>query len=89
VIVGDAKEVIPRLRGKFDLVFLDAEKTDYLEYLRLVEQKLHRGSTIVADNAGKYANQMKDYLSHVRSSGDYRSRFVAVGEDGLEISVKL
>jgi hypothetical protein len=32
---------------------------------------------------------MKDYLSYVRSSGEYRSRFVTVGEDGLEISVKL
>jgi predicted O-methyltransferase YrrM len=89
VIVGDAKEVIPRLGGKFDLVFVDAEKTEYLEYLRLVEGKLLKGTTIVADNAGEYANQMKDYLSHVRSSGEYRSRFMAVGEDGLEISVKL
>jgi predicted O-methyltransferase YrrM len=89
VIVGDAKEVIPRLRGKFDLVFVDAEKSEYVEYLRLVEGKLHKGTTIVADNAGIYAKQMKDYLSQVRSSGEYRSRFVAVGEDGLEISVKL
>jgi predicted O-methyltransferase YrrM len=89
VIVGDAREVIPRLRGELDLVFVDAEKTEYLEYLQLVEDKLHKGTRIVADNAGRYANQMKDYLSHVRSSGEYRSRFVAVGEDGLEISVKL
>lgn len=89
VIVGDAKEVIPKLAGKFDLVFVDAKKSEYLEYLRLVEAKLHKGSTIVADNAGKYANQMKDYLGYVRSSGKYRSRFVAVGQDGLEISVKL
>jgi predicted O-methyltransferase YrrM len=89
VIVGDAKEVIPRLRGKFDLVFVDAEKTEYLEYLRLAEGKLHKGATIIADNAGIYANQMKNYLSHIRSSEKYRSRFVAVGEDGLEISVKL
>jgi len=89
VIVGDAKEVIPKLAGKFDLVFVDAKKSEYLEYLRLVEAKLHKGSTIVADNAGIYANQMKDYLGYVRSSRKYRSRFVAVGQDGLEISVKL
>jgi predicted O-methyltransferase YrrM len=89
VIVGDAKEVIPKLRGKFDLVFVDAEKSEYLEYLRLVEAKLHKVSTVVADNAGIFANQMKDYLGYVRSSGKYRSRFVAVGEDGLEISLKL
>jgi predicted O-methyltransferase YrrM len=89
VIVGDAKEVIPKLRGKFDLVFVDAEKSEYLEYLRLVQAKLHKGSTLVADNAGIFATEMKDYLDYVRFSGKYRSRFVGVGEDGLEISVKL
>jgi predicted O-methyltransferase YrrM len=89
VIVGDAKEVIPRLQGEFDLVFVDAEKTEYLEYLRLVETRLHKGTTIVADNAGIFADEMSDYLDYVRSSGKYRSKFVPVGEDGLEISVKL
>jgi caffeoyl-CoA O-methyltransferase len=89
VIVGDAKEVIPKLQGEFDLVFVDAEKSEYLEYLQLVETRLHKGSTIVADNAGIFADQMNDYLGYVRSSGKYRSRFVPVGEDGLEISVKL
>jgi predicted O-methyltransferase YrrM len=89
VIVGDAKEVIPKLRGKFDLVFVDAEKSEYLKYVRSVEAKLHKGSTIVADNAGIFASQMEDYLGYVRSSGKYRSGFVAFGEDGLEISVKL
>jgi predicted O-methyltransferase YrrM len=89
VIVGDAKEVIPKLQGEFDLVFVDAEKSEYLEYLQLVETKLHKGSTIVADNAGIFADHMSDYLSYVRSSGKYRSRFVPVGEDGLEISVEL
>jgi predicted O-methyltransferase YrrM len=89
VMVGDAKDVIPKLQGEFDLVFLDAEKSEYLEYLRSVEANLYKGSTIAADNAGIFANQMEDYLAYVRSSGKYRSRFVAFGEDGLEISVKL
>ena len=89
VIVGDAKEVIPKLQGEFDLVFVDAEKSEYLEYLQLGETRLHKGSTVVADNAGIFADQMSDYLGYVRSSGKYRSRFVPVGEDGLEISVKL
>ena len=89
VIVGDAKEVIPKLQGEFDLVFVDAEKSECLGYLQLVETRLHKGSTIVADNAGIFADQMNDYLGYVRSSGKYRSRFVPVGEDGLEISVKL
>ncbi|MBE3116035.1 hypothetical protein IMZ68_02415, partial [Candidatus Bathyarchaeota archaeon] len=44
---------------------------------------------VFADNAGIFADQMRDYLTYVRSSGKYQSRYVQVGEDGVEISVKL
>lgn len=89
VVVGDAVKVLPKLSGKFDMVFIDAEKSEYLAYLRLVEKKLHKGSIVVADNAGIFADQMKDYLDYVRSSGKYSSQYVPVGKDGLEVSVKL
>lgn len=89
VLVGDAIKVLPRLEDRFDLVLIDADKRKYLDYLRLVEDKLPKESIIVADNAGIFANQMRDYLDYVRSSGKYRSRYVPVAEDGLEISVKL
>jgi len=89
VLVGDAVKIIRQLQGQFDLVFIDAEKTEYFDYLRLVEDKLHKGSVVVADNAGVSADQMRDYLEYVRSSGKYRSRFARVGGDGLEISTKL
>ncbi len=70
------------------MVFIDTEKSKYLDYLRLVEDKLHRGSIIVTDNVGIFADQKLGYLNYVRSSGKYRSRYVAVGGDGLETSVK-
>jgi predicted O-methyltransferase YrrM len=89
VIVGDAMEVLPKLTGEFDLVFIDADKREYIDYLRLVEDKLHRGSVVIADNAGIFANQMKNYLKYVRGSGKYSSKYIGVGEDGLEVSVKL
>jgi len=88
VITGDAIQAIPELTGCFDFVFIDAEKTEYLDYLRLAEDKLHEGAVVVADNAGIFANQMGDYLDYVRTSGKYRSKYVPVGVDGLEISVK-
>jgi len=89
VIVGDAIKVVPKLKDEFDMVFIDAEKSEYIDYLRLVEDKLHKGSVIVADNAGIFAHEMRDYLDYVRNSGKYRSRYLPVGEDGLEVSVKL
>lgn len=89
VIVGDAIKVIPKLTEQFDMVLMDADKSEYLDYLRLVEDKLHRGSVVVADNAGIFADEMEDYLDYVRSSGNYGSKYVPVGDDGLEVSVKL
>jgi len=88
VITGDAVQVIPELEGYFDFVFVDAEKNAYWDYLRLVEDKLCEGAVVVADNAGIFAIQMKDYLDYVRTSGKYSSKYVPVGVDGIEISVK-
>jgi predicted O-methyltransferase YrrM len=89
IINGDAKEKIPELKGPFDFVFIDAEKTEYYEYLRLTEEKIHKGTVIVADNAGIFAEQMVDYLNYVRKSGKYKSTYIQVGQDGIEISTKL
>lgn len=89
VITGNALDVIPTLQGSFDLVFIDAEKTEYLQYLKLAEPKLHMGTVVFADNAGVFATQMADYLHHVRHSGLYESQYIQVGGDGVEVSVKL
>src|SRR2546430_206384 len=95
IIQGDAKEVLLRLPGPFDLVFLDAEKTQYLDYLKAVEEKLHQGSVVVADNVGVFQDQMQNYLHYVRNTGRYRSRtvetlleFSETTKDAMEISEK-
>jgi predicted O-methyltransferase YrrM len=89
VMVGNALEILPKLKGEFDLVFIDAAKREYMKYLKLIEDKLHKGSVVVADNAGSFAEAMKDYLNYVRSSEKYESNFVPVGNDGLEITTKV
>jgi predicted O-methyltransferase YrrM len=89
VFVGDALDVIPKIEGRFDMVFLDAEKSKYLNYLKLVEDRLPRGSVIVADNARSLAHSMRDYLEYVRNSGKYDSTLMHGGWDGLEVSIKL
>jgi len=89
VLIGDALGIIPDLGGKFDLVFLDAAKNECLDYLRLLEGSLHKGSVVLADNAGVFAHSMRRYLDYVRSSGKYESRFVPVDGDGIEVSTRL
>lgn len=89
ILLGDASGILPTLNGFFDFVFLDAVKTDNFEYLKAIENKLKKGSVIIADNAGIMRQQMKEYLDYVKSSGKYESLYFPCGSDGLEISYKL
>jgi predicted O-methyltransferase YrrM len=95
IIQGDAMEILSKLPGPFDLVFLDAEKSQYLDYLNAIENKLHQGTVIVADNVGVFKDQMTNYLNYVRNTGRYKSRtvdtlleFSDTTKDAMEISVK-
>ena len=48
--IGNAMEVIPQLNESWDLVFIDADKENYLNYYNLVLPTLKSGSYILADN---------------------------------------
>ncbi len=89
VIIGDAKQTIPSLNYNFDMVFIDAEKREYLTYLKLVEPKLKKGAVIVADNVKMFEESVKDFLNYVRNSGKYKSTNIDLGYDAMEISIKL
>ena len=96
MVEGDGRTELQKLSGSFDLVFLDAEKTQYLAYLKAVEKNLDKGSVIVADNVGIFEDQMQDYLEYVRKKGPYKSRTVETllefsdnTKDAMEISEKL
>ena len=96
MVQGDGRTELGKLTGSFDLVFLDAEKTQYLSYLKAVERNLHKGSVVVADNVSIFKDQMQDYLEYVRNKGPYKSRTVETllefsdsTKDAMEISEKL
>ncbi len=58
-LIGDAMEVIPALNAGFDLVFIDADKRNYLAYYQLVLPKVNVGGFIFVDNvlwSGKVAD---------------------------------
>ena len=50
LVIGDAKESLQRLKGEFDLVFIDADKKEYCDYLDLVLPLMRKGGWILADN---------------------------------------
>ena len=99
VITGDALEIIPKLNNhyKFDMVFIDAVKNQYLKYLKLVEESdlmNKEVAVVIADNVLIYENEMKDYLEYVRNSGLYNSyttettlEFTKNVKDALEVSL--
>ena len=48
--VGNALEIIPTLDVKFDLVFIDADKSNYINYFHLIIDKMNAGGIILSDN---------------------------------------
>lgn len=97
VIVGNALDVIPRLHSRFDLLFLDAAKNEYLRYLELAQKKnLKKGAIVVADNVEISKNEMQDYLEYIRNSSMYKSKTIETTVeftpnviDAMEVSIKV
>jgi caffeoyl-CoA O-methyltransferase len=48
--LGEAIDIIPTLDLKFDLVFIDADKENYLNYFELIVPKMNKGGIILSDN---------------------------------------
>jgi len=48
--LGEAIDIIPTLETKFDLVFIDADKENYINYFELIVPKMNKGGIILSDN---------------------------------------
>lgn len=47
---GEALDIIKTLNDKFDIVFLDADKENYIEYYKSISNKLVKGGILISDN---------------------------------------
>jgi predicted O-methyltransferase YrrM len=60
--LGDALEIIPSLNKKFDLVFIDADKENYINYFNMIVPMMNKGGLILSDNvlwSGKVLEEAK------------------------------
>lgn len=61
--IGDALEIIPEINETFDLVFIDADKRQYVKYFEAIYPKLKKGSFVLADDVlwdGKVVEEVEN-----------------------------
>jgi len=100
---GKALEVMPKLQESFDLVFIDAVKEEYLQYLELAFPMLRADGLVIVDNllwGGQVAGKVRapDQEKSTHALRDFNQRFVnhpqlraqilSIG-DGLGYAVKI
>ncbi|SHJ73234.1 Predicted O-methyltransferase YrrM [Caminicella sporogenes DSM 14501] len=100
---GDAVDVLPKIEGKFDMIFLDAAKGHYQKFFSLCYEKLNDGGIIVSDNvlykgmiaSNKYVKRrkitivkrMRKYLDYISKHPNLTTSIIPIG-DGVALSYK-
>lgn len=60
---GNALDIVPQLEEKWDIIFIDADKTGYIEYYELTLPRLRQGGLIIADNVLFHGEVLKDQIT--------------------------
>ena len=96
---GNALEIIPTLNKEWDLVFIDADKTNYINYYELTLPRLKKGGVILADNvmfhgevlnekiSGKNAIAINAFNEHVAKDERVQQVIITV-RDGIMMMIK-
>ena len=96
--VGNALDIIPSIDSKFDLVFIDADKSNYVNYFHLIIEKMNKGGVILSDNvlwSGKVIEELDpkdidtkillEYNRHLNEDDRLETVLLPI-RDGLTIS---
>ena len=98
---GNALNIIPNLNLKFDIVFIDADKEYYSEYLKMILPNMNKGAVLITDNIlwhGKVVNQDKEIDYKTRKIAEFNKNLANESSlksiiipirDGISIAVKL
>ncbi|HPW98911.1 MAG TPA: O-methyltransferase [Flavobacterium sp.] len=99
--LGDALKIIPNLNKKYDLVFIDADKENYINYFHLIVPMMNKGGIILSDNvlwSGKVIEEVKandvttkillEYNKLLKEDSRVETVLLPI-RDGLTVSRKL
>ena len=85
VVAGDAQATVASITGPFDLVFIDAEKDDYVDHLEAVVDRVRVGGLILADNV--ISHDVSAYQAAVRALSDLETVTIPI-DRGVEFTLK-
>ena len=94
---GPALQTLKKIKKKFDFIFIDADKVNYLNYYLECLKLIKSGGIIVLDNmlwSGEVLNPKDKQSKILRKTGDYIKKdkrvlnFLAPIRDGLMICIK-
>jgi len=85
VVAGEAQATVASLPGPFDLVFIDAEKDDYVDHFAAVVARVRPGGLILADNV--ISHDLSAYQAMLRSLNDVETVTIPI-DRGVEFTMK-
>ncbi|MHC4573613.1 MAG: O-methyltransferase [Planctomycetota bacterium] len=88
LVEGDAHEKVKDLKGPIDIVFLDADKRGYADYLNKLLPLVRPGGLILAHNTTGSASRMRDYIKAVTTDPDLDTVFVNKQDRGIGATLK-
>jgi caffeoyl-CoA O-methyltransferase len=86
VIEGDAHEMVKTLKGPIDLLFLDADKDGYHDYLKQLLPLVRPGGLVVAHNMDSGGTQ--SYINAVTNNADLETLFINTGSGSVGVTLK-
>lgn len=88
LVEGDAHNEVTRLQGPIDMVFVDADKEGYIDYLRKLLPLVRPGGLILAHNVASHGQDMVEYLKAVTTNPDLETVFVNMQGSGVGVTMK-
>ncbi len=82
-----ADEITQNKRERFDFVFIDANKKEYIEYFKLIDKILTPNAVILADNIISHYEKVKPYVEELFNNKNYQSQILPLGT-GMMLSYK-